>query len=46
MLIGTVVIPRSASVLPLTREWIEMEEDMVFARAAKVLPLTREWIEI
>ncbi len=35
-----------AAVLPLTREWIEI--DMLYRqlRDTSVLPLTREWIEI
>ena len=34
-------------VLPLTREWIEMEIiARVRTKEANVLPLTREWIEI
>ena len=34
------------SVLPLTREWIEMVIEMFTESNASVLPLTREWIEI
>ena len=34
------------SVLPLTREWIEMEEFAAVGGDIMVLPLTREWIEI
>ena len=38
---------RAASVLPLTREWIEIFWSLCFARILyTVLPLTREWIEI
>ena len=33
-------------VLPLTREWIEIESLAVPASSAGVLPLTREWIEM
>ena len=33
-------------VLPLTREWIEMEHRQRNDKRKKVLPLTREWIEI
>ena len=33
-------------VLPLTREWIEIESGVKKIHAKLVLPLTREWIEI
>ena len=33
-------------VLPLTREWIEIQRYVYAALSAEVLPLTREWIEI
>ena len=35
-----------AEVLPLTREWIEINVRRLFAHLDLVLPLTREWIEI
>ena len=34
------------AVLPLTREWIEIEIPQRSGGEARVLPLTREWIEI
>ncbi len=34
------------SVLPLTREWIEISYVNTNSNVKKVLPLTREWIEI
>ena len=34
------------TVLPLTREWIEISSDIVMPKVSEVLPLTREWIEI
>ena len=36
-----------SAVLPLTREWIEINVRAIrFCFAVLVLPLTREWIEI
>ena len=34
------------AVLPLTREWIEIDDADGVSAAFTVLPLTREWIEI
>ena len=39
------IIPCS-EVLPLTREWIEMQDGGRWEANGSVLPLTREWIEI
>ena len=35
-----------ATVLPLTREWIEISLFATGGQPGEVLPLTREWIEI
>ena len=35
-----------STVLPLTREWIEIARILPFPQQGSVLPLTREWIEI
>ena len=36
----------SSAVLPLAREWIEIDCIASIADGVAVLPLTREWIEI
>ena len=42
--IGTVDV--DGTVLPLTREWIEMQDGGRWEANGSVLPLTREWIEM